>query len=80
MDETAIKLVRKYLEEHFETHDVDIVFVVWKCKTLQNWEYILGTTYAHMLFELTYYGDKEEWYLDVYNKVENKVIKASEDF
>lgn len=80
MDETVIKLVRDYLEEHFETHDVGIIFVVWKCKTLQNWKYILGSTYSHMLFELTYNGDKEEWYLDAYNKVENKVIKTSEEF
>ena len=28
-----------------------------------------------MYYELTYNGDKEEWYLDAYKKFENKVIK-----
>ena len=29
-----------------------------------------------MYYELTYNGDKEEWYLDAHKKFENRVIKA----
>lgn len=28
-----------------------------------------------MYYELTYNGDKKEWYLDAYKKFENKVVK-----
>lgn len=29
-----------------------------------------------MYYELTYNGDKQEWYLDAYKKFENRVIPA----
>jgi hypothetical protein len=29
-----------------------------------------------MYYELTYNGDKEEWYLDAYKKFENRVVEA----
>ena len=28
-----------------------------------------------MYYELTYNGDKQEWYLDTYKKFENRVVK-----
>jgi hypothetical protein len=31
-----------------------------------------------MYYELTYNGDKKEWYLDAYKKFENVVIKEGE--
>lgn len=51
------------------------VFVVWQCKTLQNHKAILAApTPDQYLFEATYNGDKEQMYLDVYDKVENICI------
>lgn len=51
------------------------VYIVWKCKTLQNWKYLISSTLPDgMYYELTFNGDKNEWYLDAYKKVENKVI------
>lgn len=51
------------------------VFTVWKAKILQNWKYLLSSTLPDgMYYELTYNGDKKEWYLDAYKKFENKVI------
>lgn len=48
------------------------VFVVWFCKTLQNWKVLLATTKRDGLyFEVTYNGDEKEAYLDVYKKLEN---------
>lgn len=46
-----------------------------KAKALQNWKYLISSTlYDGMYYELTYNGDKKEWYLDAYKKFENRVI------
>jgi len=48
------------------------VFVVWFCKTLQNWKCLLSTTVPDgMYYEVTYNGDKGEAYLDAYKKWAN---------
>ena len=53
----------------------DDVFVVWFCKTLQNWKALVSTTVSDgMYYEVTYNGDKNETYLDVYKKWENICI------
>ena len=31
-----------------------------------------------MYYEVTYNGDKQEWYLDAYKKFENRCIKIEE--
>ena len=78
MDNQAIKIVEKYIEEHIDNFDatpVYNVFIVWKCKTLQNWKYLLSSSLPDgMYYELTYNGDKHEWYFDAYKKFENRVI------
>lgn len=80
MDEKVIQLVRDYVMNHLEKSDeapqFDI-YTVWKCKTLQNWKYLLASTLPDgMYYELTYNGDKKEWYLDAYKKFENVCIKG----
>lgn len=32
-----------------------------------------------MYYELTYNGDKHEWYLDVYKKFQNAVVKDDDE-
>ena len=78
MDVKAEALVTSYIEEHLDKSrkipDFE-VFIVWKCKTLQNWKYLLSSTLPDgMYYELTYNGDQNEWYLDAYKKFENRVI------
>lgn len=78
-DNEAIKIVRDYIYRHLDKSD-EIpfydVYIVWKAKILQNWKYLLSSTLLDgMYYELTYNGDKEEWYLDAYKKFENQVIK-----
>ena len=52
--------------------NLDNIYVVWFCKTLQNWKALLSTTLPdEMYYELTYNGDKQEYYLDAYKKWEN---------
>lgn len=78
MDNKVVELVRNYIDEHLDKSDPTpeyTVFIVWKCKTLQNWKYLLSSTiHDGMYYELTYNGDKEEWYLDAYKKFENRCI------
>ena len=52
------------------------VFVVWICKTLQNNKALLSTTIDSdpRYYEITYNGDKEEFYFDAYDKLLNKCI------
>lgn len=78
MDEKTLSIVMDYILEHFDKTDTIPsfeVYTVWKCKTLQNWKYLISSTLLDgMYYEVTYNGDKKEWYLDAYKKFENRVI------
>lgn len=75
----AVDLVADYTYEHTDKSDnvpEYKVFVVWYCKTLQNFKALLSTTlFDGMYYEVTYNGDKDEIYLDIYKKFENRCIK-----
>ena len=59
---------------------IDDVYIVWLSKTLQNNKALLSTTVSDgMYYEATYNGDKQELYLDVYKKFENKCIKLESE-
>lgn len=79
MDNKAIEIVKRYIEEHLDKSDPVpqvLVYTVWKAKVLQNWKYLLSSTlFDGMYYELTYNGDKGEWYLDAYKKFENRVVR-----
>lgn len=66
-DFIAEQIVTNYISDHLDKSDAEIsfdVYIVWKCKTLQNWKYLLSSTlFDGMYYELTYNGDKSEWYL-----------------
>ena len=51
--------------------DLSNVFVVWSCKTLQNYKCLVSTTVSGdgIYAEYTYNGDKQELYEDVYKKL-----------
>ena len=73
----AKELVVRYFNEQSERTDnfkltEDDVFVVWFCKTLQNWKALVSTTVSDgMYYEVTHNGDKNETYLDAYKKWQN---------
>ena len=79
MDKKVIELVKEYILNHLDKSDETTqfeIFTVWKCKILQNWKYLVSSTLPDgMYYELTYNGDKKEWYLDAYKKFENVCIK-----
>ena len=82
MQETARKIVRDYFNSHVDVTDkkqitLDDVFVVWWCKTLQNWKALVSTTVPDgMYYEVTHNGDKNKTYVDVYKKWENYCVKG----
>lgn len=79
--DTVKKAVRDYANAHLDVTDgkqitTDDVYIVWYCKTLQNWKALVSTTLCDgMYYELTVNGNKNEMYLDAYKKFENKTIE-----
>lgn len=74
----ACQIVSNYVVEHIDKTDkvpVFQVYIVWQCKTLQNWKFLISTDIPDgMYYEVTYNGDKDEWYLNAYKKFENRCI------
>ena len=87
MEFKAHSIVLDYIRKHLDKSDNITefgVYTVWKCKALQNWKFLISSTLLDgMYYEVTFNGDKSEWYLDAYKKIENQVIpeqtKRSED-
>lgn len=81
MQEKAKQIVVDYFNSHVDKTDgvqisIDDVFVVWFCKTLQNWKALLSTKVPDgVYYEITHNGDRDETYVDVYKKWENLCIK-----
>ena len=81
MQEKAKQIVANYFNSHVDKTDrkaitVDDVYVVWFCKTLQNWKAMVSTNVSDgMYYEITHNGDKDETYVDVYKKWENYCVK-----
>ena len=83
MQEKAKELVVRYFNEHRDVTDSEAltkndVYVVWFCKTLQNFKVLLSTTVSDgMYYEVTFNGDKNEYYLDAYKKWQNVCYKQN---
>ena len=75
--------VYKYTCEHLDKSDAinfpfteDTVYIVWSCKTLQNWKALISTSLSDgMYYECTYDGDKGCMYFDAYKKFDHRQIK-----
>ena len=70
-----------YVSSQARMQDVKLVYkslkVVWFSKTLQNHKALVMSThkdYDHTYWEVTYNGDKDEYYVDEYKKQSNTVI------
>ena len=81
MQNTARRIVMDYFNNHVDGSKnkkitIDDVFVVWFCKTLQNWKVLASTNVSDgMYYEVTHNGDRNETYVDVYKKLENFTVK-----
>jgi hypothetical protein len=74
----AIELVHAYVQSRLEKTDTHVsfgisdVYVVWFCKTLNNWKALLSTTLPDgMYYEVTHDGVACYDYIDAYKKFEN---------
>lgn len=76
--------VRNYVINHLDKSDTVPnfdVYIVWYCKTLQNWKALLSTTLSDgMYYEFTLNGNKDEAYLDAYKKWDNNCIKIPAEY
>ena len=82
--EFSKNVVRDYVINHLDksdsTPDFD-VYIVWYCKTLQNWKALPSTTRLDGIYdERTGNGDEDEGYLDAYKKWDNNCIKIPEEY
>ena len=74
------QLVVDYFNAHVDVTDgkkltMEDVFIVWFCKTLQNWKALVSTTVSDgMYYEITHNGDRNGTYLDTYLKWDNQCI------
>lgn len=79
LQEKAINAARTVLFNEFDYNANEItpddMYVVWFCKTLQNWKALVGGVNVNQYIEVTCNGDKEEIYIDVYNKAFNTWMK-----
>ena len=59
-----------------EKIDLSNVFIVWSCKTLQNYKCLASSTCSGdgIYAEYTFNGDRQELYEDVYKKLTNTCI------
>lgn len=66
------------IEDHISSEDV---YVVWYAKALQNSKGLLSTNKPDgMYYEVTYNGNKDEFYLDAYSKKDNVVVANTEGY
>lgn len=86
MDEVAFSLVQRYIQENLIPRDSAFyaaspkisLYMVWKAKILQNWKYLISTDAPdNYYYEVTYNGDKKEWYLDAYARTCNVCITVT---
>ena len=77
-NDTFFDLCKREVVEYFNQHadktdhkkiTEDDVFIVWACKILQNNKALVSTTVPDgMYYEVTYDGDKQQAYVDIYKK------------
>lgn len=68
----AVEFIEAYAGQDIFPEDV---YVVWFCKTLQNFKALLSTNIPDgRYYEFTYDGDKQRGYLDVYAKIHNEAV------
>lgn len=83
LQEKAINAARTVLFNEFDYNANEItptdMYVVWFCKTLQNWKALVSGVNIKEYIEVTYNGDKKEIYVDVYQKACNQCLKDGGD-
>lgn len=74
--ETCRVLIKDFYESELKQKiNLEDIYIVWLNKILQNNKAMLSTNIPDTrYFEITYNGDKDEWYFDSYVKEKNQLI------
>ena len=73
--ETVVKYVNRWIKNDDEKITEDDVYIVWLVKALKNSKAMVSTVLNDgMYYEITYNGEKNELYVDVYKKMEQLCI------
>jgi len=73
--EIIVQYYNSHLDKGTKPITADDVYVVWFCKTLQNWKALLSTNVKDgRYYEVTHNGDEGETYVDVYVKIQNVCV------
>ncbi|GAK32106.1 hypothetical protein WOSG25_390020 [Weissella oryzae SG25] len=68
------KTIEYFKKQGIELSESDI-FVSWMVKNLQNNKAVVGVPQNGMYLEFSYNGDKNQLYVDVYDKRENVSVQ-----
>ena len=75
MKNKALEIVESYILTNIAGNvKPEDLFITWNCYILGNRKYLIGWGMSNHYFEVTYNKSTDEWYLDVYKKVDNKCI------
>lgn len=81
----ARQLVFDYIKPRLEKTDthitfaLDEVYVVWYAFVLGSWKALVSTTLPDgMYYEVTYNGEKYEFYIDAYKKFDNQKVALAD--
>ena len=72
-------IIKAIKEKYGEDFTIQEISVVWMTHLLNNKKGVFVDNGKNQrLYEVTYNRERDEMYLDMYNKQENRVIKADE--
>ena len=72
-----LEQAKKCVEQTTNEVLAEEMYIVWFCKTLQNWKTLVSTDVINGVYwEVTHNGDKNETYVDTYTKSSNLCIKG----
>lgn len=72
-----LEKAKKCVEQTTNEVLAEEMYIVWFCKTLQNWKALISTDVLDGVYwEVTHNGDKNETYVDTYFKSSNVCIKG----
>ena len=72
-----LEKAKKCVEQTTNEVLAEEMYIVWFCKTLQNWKALVSTDVINGVYwEVTHNGDKNETYVDMYTKTNNICVKG----
>ena len=72
-----LEQAKKCVEQTTNEVLAEEMYIVWFCKTLQNWKALVSTDVINGVYwEVTHNGDKNKTYVDTYFKSSNVCIKG----